>query len=227
MSTPAQHRFLRYSLRTLDLPGARAFYLDALGLDLTPGPAEGPLEVWPLHERARSAGVPAHWLGQLAVESPERVRDAVVSAGGMALGPIVNGPNGRYATLRDPSGAVFAASTAADPGPGAITWHHLCTPDVAASSQLYADLFQWDTEDPGAWRVGGEAFASTADLGVDGAIHPHWLFFFPVQDVVETAARIRAAGGLALAPFQLAGRTLAACEDPQGAAFGILGPPTA
>ncbi|MCA9573277.1 MAG: hypothetical protein KC656_35820, partial [Myxococcales bacterium] len=172
--------FVRYSLRTLDVPAARAFYLDTLGLDIPSGPAAGPLEVWPLHERARAAGIPAHWLGQIHVDDPEAVRDAVVAAGGMALGPLVDGPHGRYATVRDPWGAVFAASTATVPeGPSPVVWCHLHTRDPHAARALYGRLFGWGTEDGLSSAPGADRMGSVSGL-LPGA-HPHWAFLFAVD----------------------------------------------
>lgn len=216
-------RFQRYSLRTTDLPAARAFYRDALDLELPVGPAPGPLEAWPLHERARAAGVPAHWLGQLRVEDPEALRDALTAAGGQALGPLVQGPHGRYATLRDPWGAIFAASDAPDPGPSPVAWHHLNVGDAPAARRLYSQLLGWDTEGDWAWTPGGPVFGGVSDVRARPGVHPHWLYFFPVQDVTRASERIRAAGGLALPPTPLGGRRFVACEDAQGAAFGVVG----
>ncbi|MCB9676672.1 MAG: nuclear transport factor 2 family protein [Alphaproteobacteria bacterium] len=216
--------FVRYSLRTTDLPGALRFYAEALGLDLPPGPAPGPLEVWPLHENARARGVPAHWLGHVAVDDPVAVRDAVVAAGGEALGPLVEGPNGRYAAVRDPGGAVLAASTAVASGFAGV-WPHLHAPEVDAAARFYGGVFGWAVS-PGAgphgrhavsWR-GGEA--SLAPIRSPG-IHPHWLYFFPVDDPFGCAARVRALGGTAMEPVVDSEAVWVACEDPQGAAFGI------
>ena len=54
-------------------------------------------------------------------------------------------------------------------------------------------------------------------------VHTHWLFHLPVADVHAVAARVRALGGTALGPTDLAGvGVLSACEDPQGAAFGVI-----
>lgn len=228
--TQVYARFVRYSLRTLDVPAARAFYAEALGIDLPLGPASGAIEVWPLHERARSLGVPAHWLGQVGVDDPEAIRDTVVARGGAALGPIVEGPHGRYATLRDPGGAVFAASTSrAVPGPSPVAWHHLHTTDLGAAQDLYTSLFRWASKGISprgdrafSWSPNGPEVGSMAEIASQ-EIHPHWLFFLPVGDVHSASTRIREAGGRAFSPVLLdSGRSCSACEDPQGAAFGIL-----
>ncbi len=54
-------------------------------------------------------------------------------------------------------------------------------------------------------------------------VHTHWLFHFPVSDVASCVARIRSLGGTARDPIRLPdGTLLSACEDPPGAAFGIV-----
>jgi hypothetical protein len=57
--------FCRYVLRTTDVEAGRRFYAQAIGLEVPPGGTAGAsaLEAWPLHERARAAGAPSHWLG--------------------------------------------------------------------------------------------------------------------------------------------------------------------
>jgi len=54
-------------------------------------------------------------------------------------------------------------------------------------------------------------------------VHAHWLFYFPVADVEATAASVRALGGKAQDPIRLPdGSCFSGCEDPQGAAFGLV-----
>lgn len=53
-------------------------------------------------------------------------------------------------------------------------------------------------------------------------MHPHWLHVFAVPELDRAIATVRARGGLALEPITLPdGARLAACDDPQGAAFGV------
>jgi uncharacterized protein len=50
----------------------------------------------------------------------------------------------------------------------------------------------------------------------------HWLFFLPVADLDKAVASVKAHGGTAMEPVALpSGMRLSACEDPQGAAFGL------
>ena len=229
--------FCRYALRTTDQPAARAFYADAIGLALPDGTSEGSnLEAWPLHERALARGAPAHWLGQLAVDDVDATVQCLLERGSEALGPTVVGRDGTsFATLRDPFGAVVgvrARGRAVHDAP--VTWHQLHTRDADAAWALYHELFGFALGQTlaGEGSVGSHRlFAWNDARGPVGAIsdtarlpgvHPHWLFFFPVGDVVEAAIQVRARGGTAMEPFALPdGTRLVACEDPQGAAFGV------
>ena len=102
--------FCRYSLRTTDVDAGRRFYADAIGLELAEGAsAASALEAWPLHERARAAGAPAHWLGQLAVADVDGAVQRLLELGSERLGPTLQASDGTpFAVLRDPCGAVMA-----------------------------------------------------------------------------------------------------------------------
>jgi predicted enzyme related to lactoylglutathione lyase len=228
--------FSRYVLRTIDLEGARRFYERALGLALPEGAAaETSLEAWPLHERARAAGAPPHWLGHLEVDDVERAVAAMVARGGQPLAPRVRAPGGaEWVTIRDASGAVVALRARAEPPPDRpVAWHQLHARDLEPAWSAYAELAGWidaGTIDAPDLEGGHRLFAwSEGAVGSVGGtarwpgVHPHWLFYFPVDDIGAVAARVRAEGGTALAPTAgFEGRRVAACEDAQGAAFGVI-----
>ncbi len=229
--------FCRYSLRTTDLAAARAFYAEAIGLMLPDGTREGfALEAWPLHERALALGAPPHWLGHLAVDDVEAMSDRLVSLGSEALGPTVRGGDGTpFATLRDSFGdviAIRARGGSAHDSP--VVWHQLHTRDVEGAWALYHDLFGWahkETLDAPApvggyrlfaWNETGVPIGAMGNTALLPGVHTHWLFYLPVADIDAATARVRALGGTAMEPFVLPnGMRLAACEDPQGAAFGL------
>jgi predicted enzyme related to lactoylglutathione lyase len=229
--------FFRYVLRTTDAAAARAFYAEALGLALPDGMSEGTaLEAWPLHERARAMGAPAHWLGQLAVDDVDAMASRIVGLGGEPLGPMVQGRDGTpFATLRDPFGAVIGIRKPAGSAPDApIVWHQLHTRDAAGAWAMYHELFGWadketlDVSDVAgglrlfAWNEAGAVVGAIGNTARLPGVHTHWLFFLPVADVDQAAASVRAHGGTAMAPFVLpSGVRLVGCEDPQGAAFGL------
>jgi predicted enzyme related to lactoylglutathione lyase len=99
---------------------------------------------------------------------------------------------------------------------------------------VYAELFGWTSVqavDLGpekgrhvtfTWDGATKAAGSTSNIASLPHAHPQWLFFFPTDNLEESLVRVRAAGGLTL-PIVVSpeGSLLAACDDPQGAAFGL------
>jgi hypothetical protein len=156
--------------------------------------------------------------------------------GSELLGPTVSTSAGiRFAALRDPFGAVLAVrehEERLDDCP--VAWHQLHTRDLDAARALYGELFGWvplqtlEAPDPGghqlfAWNGSGQAVGAMGNTARRPGVHSHWLFHFPVEDLDECMARVRTLGGTAMEPVSLT-RTLrlSACEDPQGAAFGLV-----
>jgi predicted enzyme related to lactoylglutathione lyase len=55
------------------------------------------------------------------------------------------------------------------------------------------------------------------------SVHVHWLFYFSVANLDDAIAKVRANGGNPQSAVVLPnGDRIARCEDPQGAAFGLL-----
>lgn len=98
---------------------------------------------------------------------------------------------------------------------------------------LYAGILGWtpverqDLGDRGrhvtfAWDGTREAVGSTTDIARRPYVHPQWLYFFRTVNLDRAVARVRELGGLTLAPSTTPdGHLMAACDDPQGAAFGL------
>lgn len=228
--------FIRYALRTTDLDAALRFYDASIGLALPQGSTGSSLEAWPLHEQARARGAPAHWLGHAEVEDVEGSAARIVELGGERLGPTVHANGASWATLRDPWGAVLALrARGASPSDRPIAWHQLHTRELERAWTIYTELLGWtdagtlDVPDPeGGHRLfaGRESDApagSVANTARWPGVHAHWLFYFPVDDLEAALERVRAHGGSASGVYTMPdGRSLAACEDPQGAAFGLV-----
>jgi len=229
--------FVRYSLRTIDVDAARAFYRAVLGLDFSVPVEKSGIEAWPLHEQARARGAPPHWLGQIATADFEAKVARLLELGGERLGPTVKGRDGVfYATVRDPVGAVVAVRESTPrPERAAVAWHHLHTRELDRAWSAYSEVFGWKQKEAVeiadvegevrmfAWDGDGANIGSVANTARREGVHTHWLYYFPVVDLDASLELVRAAGGTALAPVDLPNRIrLAACEDPQGAAFGLL-----
>jgi len=225
-------RFVHYQLRTTDRAAARAFYTALLGGEFF----GGAVSAAPLPERARSRGAPPHWLGRLATTNVAAAARRMVADGGQLLGPASpTVDDAMTVSLRDPFGAVLSLAPAADaPAREPVAWHLLHARDEAAAFALYAELFDWGARevlDLGpelgrhrtfSWDDAAGPVGGIANTARPPAVHPQWLFYFPVDDLGAALARVRSLGGLAIGPIELpTGELVAACDDPQGAAFGL------
>jgi uncharacterized protein len=220
--------FFHYQLRTTDVPSARAFYSSVLGHDKA--------DIFPLHEQALARGARPHWLGHLQVAEVDVATADFVARGATPLGPKWTNPQGlEAAVVRDPGGAIVALSkpSAARFQAPEVAWHQLSTRDVPSAQAGYRELMGWDFRPPfdvGPLRVhpfaqhdGGAVVGGISDIAGRPEVHPHWLFHFRVASLEPALAAVRRAGGLVLAPITLpTGVSMAACDDPQGAAFALL-----
>lgn len=222
-------RFSRYLLRTTDVEAAAAFYgavLERCG--------DG---ILPLHESAIARGARPHWLGHIGVRElggAEAMAARFVERGATRLGPPPGA--GDFVILRDPGGAIVALTDRTAESSAGVLWHQLNTrdPDIAATN--YSALFKWsfaDKLDLGPLgrhqRFAFGASESSAGLisDVEGRpeVHTHWLFFFSVPSLDVAVDRVRRHGGIVIGPIELPnGARVAACDDAQGAAFGLVEP---
>lgn len=228
-------RFFQLTLRTTDVDAARAFYAAFLG--------DAALHAVQLHEQARARGAVPHWLGYVDVDDVDRASAAFVRRGASSLGPKWVNPQGlEAAVLRDPGGAIVAlakpspeARTHADGLGPQVAWHVLNTPELERARTNYFELFGWASASspidagrsgvfhPFAWQPGGPVVGAMAELRGRPDVHPHWLFFMRVAALAAALDAVRAGGGTVVGPFALPdGAQIAACEDAQGAAFGLL-----
>ena len=213
-------RFTRYDLRTTDVPAARAFYDELFG-----NPFGEALTIGPLPEIARARGAKPHWLGHIVVDDVAETSRRFLAEGAQPLGPTA---------LRDPFGAIVALTSTAAPPTDRIAWHVHCSQDENKAFAAYASLFGWAAKtrhdlgaDGGrlqefAWSEGGDAVGTITDLARQPQIHAQWLFFFRVPSLDAATEVVRARGGLALPSRRMPNGALsAACDDPQGGAFGL------
>ena len=222
-------RFSSYILRTTDVEAAAAFY-DAVLERRGDG-------IVPLHESAIARGARPHWLGHIGVRERGDAESKVarfVELGAMRLGP--PGGAGDFVVLRDAGGAIVALTDSVAESSAGVAWHQLNTrePNIAAAS--YSALFGWSfTEKLDLGELGshqrfafGPGEPSTgviSDVGRRPDVHSHWLFFFAVPALDVAVQRVRTHGGIAIGPVELPnGARIAACDDAQGAAFGMIEP---
>jgi uncharacterized protein len=218
-------RFCRYELRTTHVSAASDFYAALLGH------RDSIIRELPIS--ARTHGAPAHWLGYLSAAELGGSMAALQrwnAHGAMPVGARM----GDGAVVRDPGGAMLAltdSSELVDPG---VALHVLHTADASHAAQLYVELFGWvlteriELPSQGsfqqfAWRAGEPNAGVIGDIAGRSEIHPQWQFFFAVASLDAALACVQEHGGAVVGPTALPdGRRIAACEDPQGAAFGLI-----
>jgi len=231
------NRFSRYELQTTDVRGAEAFYTGVFGGGTSGAGFWGPdVSLAPLPERAASRGAPARWLGHIGTPDVEGTAARLVALGGQQLGPTQRewgGPD--RAVLRDPFGAVLGLSSEMEQSARApVAWHLLHCADHERAFAVYAGLFGWvgtEEADLGpeigrqqyfAWERSAPSVGGVANTARLPQVHPHWMYCFRVEDIEGSLAHARAHGGKPLPLFQAPnGDLVAACDDPQGAAFGL------
>jgi predicted enzyme related to lactoylglutathione lyase len=218
-------RFCRYELRTTNVSAATDFYAALFGRrDLT---------IRELPVSARTRGAPSHWLGYL---STAELGGSLVALqrwnehGAMPVGARM----GDGAVVRDPGGAMLALTDSVEFVDAGVDLHVLQTPNASRAAQVYVELFGWvlterfDLGSSGsfqqfAWRAGEPNAGAIGDIADRPGIHPQWQFFFAVQSLDAALACVREHGGDVVGPTELPdGRRIGACDDPQGAAFGLV-----
>ncbi len=165
-----------------------------------------------------------------------------VELGGKVLSPVVDMPNvGRFATVMDPQGGVFAAFEPADleatPGHDSktvakeFTWHELATTDAEGAWTFYAALFGWgkgEAMDMGPMGIYQLFNTGTHDIGGifdKPAEMPMtaWVHYTRVDDVDAAAVRVTELGGKVVnGPMDVpGGDRIVQGIDPQGAFFAL------
>ncbi len=219
--------FSHYLLRTTDVNAASAFYDTVLGRR-----GDGVVR---LHEAAIARGARPHWLGHICVQESGGVEAAAaqfVERGATRLGPEPGVAD--FVVLRDPGGAIVALTDRASGSSAGVVWHNLSTLNPSDAARTYSDLFGWsigvarDVGLPGehlefAYNAGEPAVGLISDIEGRPEVHTHWLFFFAVESLDGSIESVRKLGGVVVGPITLPnGVRIAACDDPQGAAFGLI-----
>ena len=195
-----------------------------------------------------AGGARPAWLGYLYTPDVDATVAAIGADGGSVHMPPTDLPVGRIAMLADPQGAPFyvmnpippAGQEDMDSDAFSVTeaqhvrWNELMTSDPDAAIAFYRRHFGWGQEgamDMGA--LGAYRFLQVGDVGI-GAVMPlmpetpasTWTFYIGVDDIDRAAATVAAAGGTVTnGPMEIPGGEYAMNGiDPQGAAFGLVGP---
>ncbi|MGJ5892772.1 VOC family protein [Streptomyces sp. V2] len=232
-------------LGTSDLDAAKRFYGGLFGwrTETDPRQEAGGYTMAYLGEDAVAAltplyqpGQPVAWNVSFAVSDADVSTRLLVEAGGTVLvGPMDVFDIGRFAVAADPGGAVFQlwqGKTFPGAGvfnsPGALGWVELLTRDTSRAESFYTTVFGWTISSSARYPqlgVGGEDFGGmlTMDDRFPPEVPPHWLPYFAVTDVDNTASTAGRSGGTTLmAPMTVPeGPRIAVLRDPQGGVFGV------
>ena len=202
-----------------------------------------------LTDAMKSGGARPGWLGYVHVPDVDAAVRAFTDAGGSSFMPPVDMDGvGRMAMVADPQGAPIYVMTPVPPAddpeatsdvfsvadPQHIRWNELSTTDPDAAIAFYTGLFGWTQE--GAMPMGEMGDYSFLQQGGTpiGAVmrtppameRPAWVYYIGVDDIDRAAAAVKNGGGtVAHGPSEIPGGEYSAvCVDPQGAAFGLVGP---
>jgi predicted enzyme related to lactoylglutathione lyase len=181
------------------------------------------------------------WLTFIAVSDVDAAKRIALAHGAKVLSDSRSYPlRGRQAVVSDPEGAVFAvlASSSGDAGdylaaPGEWIWSSLLSKDPGVEAAFYQQVFSYDVFDlaseDGLEHVilSGDDFArASVNAFPAGSAnrHAHWLNFIRVDNTVDTAAKVVAAGGRVLVEPHVDrhGGHAAVVADPAGAPFGLM-----
>ncbi len=246
-------RFVWYDLMTTDPDAAQSFYTELIGWGTQAWDGPMPYTRWTNHdvplggvvtlpEEAKQAGAPPHWLAYIHTPSVDETVTTAEQNQGKVVVPAQDIPKvGRFAVLADPQGAVFAAYTPAGETPedsaakvGEFSWHELNSSDHENAWGFYETLFGWqktDAMDMGEMGMYQMFTKSGGELPLGGMFNkpkemprpPFWLYYARVDDVHESAEKVKELGGQVLnGPMEVPdGDHIAQCMDPQGAAFAL------
>ncbi len=248
--------FIWYELITSDPAAAATFYGQVLGWKAAdsgkPGMdyrilwmnGSGVGGMMAIPAPAAKAGMKPSWLGYVHVEDVDKSIKAIVAAGGAEHMPATDIPEvGRIAMVADPQGANIyimkpegtGTSTAFAPEvPGHAGWNELHTKDGASALAFYSKQFGWrkssemDMGPMGIYylfNIGAEDMVGGM-MSDPKASHPHWLYYFNVDDIDAAHRRVTKNGGETLMePHKVpTGTWIIQARDPQGAVFALVGP---
>jgi uncharacterized protein len=190
--------------------------------------------------REDQKGVPPHWNVYVTVENAEQTAKQAEAAGGSIVAPAFDVMEfGRMAVIADPTGAMFCVwEPKTNIGAqlmgeeGALSWTELMTQDTEKAGPFYAELFGYELS---PWGDSGYIVFTKGEAQMAGMMKSpqegmpsYWGIYFSASDVDSVAEKVKSAGGqIFMGPEDMpeVGR-LAMLADAQGAAFGVINPPS-
>jgi hypothetical protein len=244
--------FCWVELATKDGPAAKKFYTSLFDWGVNDIPSEAGTysmvekkgkEAGALYELGpQQQGVPPHWNTYICVDSADDTAATAKKLGGkVILEPFDVMEHGRMANIQDPTGATFSVWQPKEHigaqivnEPGSFCWNELYTTDPKRAGDFYSNLFGWSRElmpmppPTGEYTIFKKGDAQAAGMlkipKEMGAMPPHWLIYFAVDDSDKTVEKAKRMGGTVTVPpmdIPNIGR-FAILNDPQGADFAVI-----
>jgi hypothetical protein len=188
------------------------------------------------------------WLAYLHVDDVDAAVKAIEADGGTVQMPKMSMPVGDLAMVTDPMGTPFYVMKPVPPagqpdatsdvfsqgGTQRVRWNELASPNLNRAKAFYAKHFGFQfNEVMPMGPLGDYCFFDHGGLR-PGAIMQMpaeapmsaWLFYFGVPSIAAAKRAIEAGGGRVLQePHEVPGGDwVVVATDPQGAAFGVVGP---
>jgi predicted enzyme related to lactoylglutathione lyase len=205
--------------------------------------------VFRLTEEMKQHGGRPVWLGYIGVTDVEATVAAVERDGGKVMMPAWDIPYvGRLAMVTSPDGAPFYVMRPMPPEgreneesdvfhpeePQHVRWNELSTTDPAGAIAFYGRHFAWRQEgEMDMGELGKYQFLHHGETMI-GAVMPKmpdmpvsmWSFYIGVDDIDRAHEAVKSGGGRVLmGPMEIPGGDYSLNGmDPQGAAFGLVGP---
>jgi uncharacterized protein len=205
--------------------------------------------ILPLTAEMQQHGARPAWLGYIQVEDLDRSVSAIEGAGGKALMPAFDIPNiGRVALVADPQGAAFYIMNPIPPAnaPNAksdvfspeqaqhVRWNELGTSGQDEAIAFYSGQFGWKQEgEMDMGEMGKYRFIQANGVAIGAIMRKPpqlpmsaWTYYIGVDDIDRAAGAVDERGGRVVhGPIEIPGGEFALnAIDPQGAAFGLVGP---
>ena len=205
--------------------------------------------VLPLTEEMQQHSARPTWLGYVGVDDTDAAVSSIEQAGGKALMPAFDIPGvGRVAMVADPQGAPFYVMKPIPPEgreneasdvfsvdqPQHVRWNELFTTDPENAILFYRAQFGWDQQgDMDMGEMGKYRFIQNRGTTIGAVMRKppqvpssSWTYYIGVDDIDRALGAIKSGGGQVLnGPIEIPGGEFSLNGlDPQGAAFGLVGP---
>ncbi len=201
-----------------------------------------------LSDEMCAGGARPCWMGYIYVPDVDAAIAAITADGGTVQMPATDLPVGRIAMVTDPQGAPFYLMTPIPPPgmegmesdafsmdkPQHVRWNELLTADDLAAVEFYKRHFGWSQEgDMDMGEMGKYRFIQKDGVGIGAVMRKlpqmpvsMWSYYIGVEDIDRAVKEIvNNDGQLLHGPMEIPGGEFALNGlDPQGAAFGLVGP---